>query len=363
MGRPIVYCGDCGTSLREQDFEKGRARQIDHRPYCSDCRPPSASALPAEKGAPPARISTAHIPRVGTTRRRVLSRPSMAPYAAGGGVLALLALVVALASSPSAKPERVAAPPPPPLVVRPVAPDPAPADPEPLRAPPAAPVPAVTPPVEDPPLPIPTADPSLAVDRWLEDVRTIRARDPEFKRAGEIRALLRQAADIAGPRRAEVESLLAEYEKAAARPAVPVSPPPVAAPVPAAAPAVSAVGPRISATYTLIDPETEKPVPGYDPLPAEAVVDLGRLRLQKIDVRINLAGKVGSLVTVINGGRPHVENGPPWSFTANSVENGFTGWVPKPGRQTLQVTPYSEPRGKGAAGATLTFSFTIVKAE
>lgn len=351
MGRPIVYCGDCGTSLREQDFEKGRAREIDRRPFCSGCRPASP---PAEKPAP-ARIATGPVPRVGTTRRRVVSRRSSAPIVAGGAAFVVLAvLIVLVSSSPARPPERAVAPPPPPHASRPPAPEPLPAP------PPPAPSPADPEPVAAPP-----PDPSVAVDRWLADVREIRARDPEFRRAEEVRTLLRKTAEIAGPRRGEVEALLAEYERAAsAPPPSPPPPPPAVAPAPAVPPrppAAAEGGPRVTATYTLIDADTEKPVPGYDPLPADAVVDVDRLGLRRIDVRINLAGKVGSLVTVVNGGRPHVENGPPWSFTNNSVADGFTGWVPRAGRQSLQATPYSEPRGKGAAGPTLTFGFDILK--
>ena len=38
MGRPIVYCGICGKSLREVDFSKGRAHVVDNAAFCVDCR-------------------------------------------------------------------------------------------------------------------------------------------------------------------------------------------------------------------------------------------------------------------------------------------------------------------------------------
>lgn len=339
MGRPIVYCGDCGTSLREQDFEKGRAREIDRRPFCADCRGP-APVLPVERPAP-ARISTASIPRVATTRRRGAPRASAMPLVAGGAVLALLVLVVVVASSPSPRlPEQTPVPPTPSGVAAPAAPlAPRPA---PVAAPPPSPV--VAP---------PAADASRAVDRWLEDVKEIRTQDPEFRRAEEVRTLLRKAAEIAGPRRAAVEALLADYEKAAA------APPPEPARAPALAPD-RPPAPRVTATYTLIDADTDKPVPGFDPMPPGAVVDLARIGTRKIDVRINLSGKVASLRTVINGGKPHVENSPPFSFTENSVAGGFAGWTPTAGPQTLTVTPYAEKSGKGSAGDTLSFTFTVV---
>ena len=39
MGNPIVYCGGCGRSLREDDFTKGKAHTVDNRPYCTGCKP------------------------------------------------------------------------------------------------------------------------------------------------------------------------------------------------------------------------------------------------------------------------------------------------------------------------------------
>ena len=340
MGRPIVYCGDCGTSLREQDFERGRAQEIDRQPYCADCRPVAKAAEPAA----PSRLSTSHVPRPGTARRRSASRASNAPLLAGGGALAAaVALIVAMASAGPARNEPAAVPP---TAVLP--PRPAPVAP----LPPASPAPPA--PVAPPPPPaLAPVDPAVAVDRWLQDVREIRARDPGFARAQEIRSLLRRAAELAGSRRAEVEALLSEYEKAAAAPEPAPSPPP---PTAAAAPAK---GPRISATFTLLDAETEQPVPGYDPMTPDCTVDVERLGLRRIDVRINLTGKVGSLRTTLNNGKSHVENGPPWSFTTNSVASGFTGWVPKPGRQALTVTPFSEKNAQGEAGTPLVFSFTI----
>ena len=35
----IMNCDDCGTGLREWDFHRKRARLVENRPYCSDCRP------------------------------------------------------------------------------------------------------------------------------------------------------------------------------------------------------------------------------------------------------------------------------------------------------------------------------------
>lgn len=96
MGRSIVYCGDCGTCLRERDFGNGAAREIDLRPFCARCRPPAA-ALPKTAS----RASTGRVPRIGTTRRPAPRPASRTPVVAAVVLLAALILgAVVLASTP-----------------------------------------------------------------------------------------------------------------------------------------------------------------------------------------------------------------------------------------------------------------------
>ncbi len=35
MGHKIVYCSDCGKSILEAEFEKGKASTVAVRPYCA----------------------------------------------------------------------------------------------------------------------------------------------------------------------------------------------------------------------------------------------------------------------------------------------------------------------------------------
>ncbi|HEV3026906.1 MAG TPA: hypothetical protein VG457_04995, partial [Planctomycetota bacterium] len=65
MGRQIVYCEGCGHNLREDDFEKSRARMIDNRPFCAECRP----FRPGE-GEPGRRTSSGRIPAGGGQARK-----------------------------------------------------------------------------------------------------------------------------------------------------------------------------------------------------------------------------------------------------------------------------------------------------
>src|SRR6185295_3987987 len=90
MGKEIVYCGDCGKSLREDDFAKGKAQHLDHRPYCTGCKPLAA--------APPSQIQTSsklaamktstgrHAPAPSTRRRRMEEDSSRTPILVGAGL-------------------------------------------------------------------------------------------------------------------------------------------------------------------------------------------------------------------------------------------------------------------------------------
>jgi hypothetical protein len=107
MGKGIVYCGDCGESLREDDFERGRAHRIEGSPYCTRCRTPDPTP-PTGKHAPlkESKVASGRITPVNL--RRV---PKAAPTArgpglplilgiVGGGILLLLLIAAAFSRGP-----------------------------------------------------------------------------------------------------------------------------------------------------------------------------------------------------------------------------------------------------------------------
>ena len=93
MGKPIVYCGGCGKSLREEEFLKGRAQLIDNSPFCGVCRPvktpppPPSSRKLVVLSAPP--VATLAPPR----RTEAGPAPSKSLYVSG---VLVACLVVAL---------------------------------------------------------------------------------------------------------------------------------------------------------------------------------------------------------------------------------------------------------------------------
>lgn len=52
------------------------------------------------------------------------------------------------------------------------------------------------------------------VNRWLAGIRRIRQSDPSFARASEVTSMFEKAIEIAGPRKSEVEHMLAQYKEA-----------------------------------------------------------------------------------------------------------------------------------------------------
>lgn len=208
MGREIVYCEGCGVSLREVDFEKGKAREIDHRHFCVSCRPPDPS--PSKAALP--KVSSRKTPVVEPpSTRRHGAAPSrsnaalLAGIAAGG--LALLALLIAALSSgrrevlpapPSrpelARPEPARSPTPPPPEQAGRRPAPVLREPEVLREP--------TP-----------QEKNAKLDAFIADIRAMIAADKDFARRAETEGMIAAAEKTAGPRLADVQALRTLHAK------------------------------------------------------------------------------------------------------------------------------------------------------
>lgn len=272
MGKPIVYCGECGKSLHEEEFERGKAHVFENRPFCIECRPLPKKATPALSSSSTRisrKVSSGHIPIVSRAGAKKISSGPI-PHVSGGGTTrrmqsearrdssrtpillgtilggaALIVIVVAVASSGHG-PNRA-----------PDSPEPAPERPAPKHAAP-------------PPIPLRTADPAAAAilalesfsssssdpeavlqkcdearatlrgtpheaklraiedrarsDRQarnrerqltgsLEEVRKIRASDARFEKRADVQALLQAVLQIAGPRKGDIEKAIAEYER------------------------------------------------------------------------------------------------------------------------------------------------------
>jgi hypothetical protein len=267
MGKEIVYCGDCGKSLREDDFSRGKAHHIDHRPYCIECKTPVAAAPPqvqtssklaamkttTGRYAPPAQAPS-------TRRRMTEEDSSKIPLLVGAGLVgaAIVILLIFALSGRSAAPEL---PPPPPPQAGPSRPAPKPpvAAPNPDKAASAlkeleavlatSPSPVAILQKCDEIRPLVQGTPQEArlngieerarqdrrvqqLDASLEEVKKLRALDPGYERKEEIVRLLNATLSLSGARRHEVEETLRSYQRDAQAyvPPAPIRPAPVLSP-------------------------------------------------------------------------------------------------------------------------------------
>jgi hypothetical protein len=111
-------------------------------------------------------------------------------------------------------------------------------------------------------------------------------------------------------------------------------------------------------SFTLIDAETDKPVPGFDPIPDGAVLRLGKLPSRRLNIRANATPGVGSIRFTLDGGGSRTESTAPFALEGDT--NGdYKPWTPSRGRHKLTATPYAGGGGGGAAGKARTITFRV----
>jgi hypothetical protein len=189
MGRGIVYCGDCGRSLREDAFERGLAGWFQDVPYCSACRAPSPTP-PTGAIQKVRRPSSGQLPAATPRRPLPASRPrSKAPLLIGASlaVAAVLLLALFALSGPGSHPKPAASK----------------ADDTRKKA-------VETPARAAPPIDRPAGE---ATDRYLGMIRELRGRDVDFRKRREVKNLIDATRRQAGPRAGELDRLEAEYDR------------------------------------------------------------------------------------------------------------------------------------------------------
>ncbi len=213
----IVYCGDCGRSLRRDDFAQAKAHYINDVPYCSECRPVEAPR--STTSGTVRKLSTTRMPRTAvppTARAAPRREASRMPLMIGGAFagISLVALLVVVLSGGRSGEIPAPARGPVPRPDRPAA-GPAPRDRE----------------AEEARLREEERNREIRrrrqeeerrrseearVDSLLARAREMSREDPRFERRADVVGVLKDALEAAGsgPRRVEVERALAEYEKA-----------------------------------------------------------------------------------------------------------------------------------------------------
>ncbi|MFB9994438.1 hypothetical protein ACFFLM_21005 [Deinococcus oregonensis] len=126
--------------------------------------------------------------------------------------------------------------------------------------------------------------------------------------------------------------------------------------------------PALSVTsLTLIDADTDRPVPGYDPIPAGARLKLSALP-RNLNVRANVSAGVGS-VRFVRDGKTVLENEAPFALCVDGRDSSGKkgnyyacgGTVFAPGDHRLTATPFAKMFAGGTAGAALTWNYSVDK--
>ena len=235
----LVYCGGCGRVLREDDFSRGRARFLDNRPWCEECKPPEKNPIPipaqARKGssAKLPRVSSGPLPQVASAPP---NRGLVLGLAVGGAALLLIVLALGSRSAPPPQPaSRTPAQPLPPAgpdfaeaerTVRELESFAALAPPDKILARCDEAWPKVrNTPHEKRFQAVEAAardrkkilEQEVRLTAELESIQKLIDGDPRFSRADEVARRLKAARTAAGARAGEVERRLADYEASRAK--------------------------------------------------------------------------------------------------------------------------------------------------
>jgi glucose/arabinose dehydrogenase len=114
-----------------------------------------------------------------------------------------------------------------------------------------------------------------------------------------------------------------------------------------------------TAKLVLLDATTQQPIAGYDPIPANANIDLAQLGPRSYAIRAYTnPTAVGSVRFALDGSVIATESSAPYCING---DNGTrcNAWALPLGAHTLQVTPYTAAAGGGQAGTSLTVNFTV----
>lgn len=117
------------------------------------------------------------------------------------------------------------------------------------------------------------------------------------------------------------------------------------------------------ARFTLIDADTDQPVPGQETLLDGAVLNLALLPHRRLSVRAETTGGTVGSVRFAYDGNPthHTENFQPYALAGDAADGtDYLPWEPQVGDHHLTATPFSGAQATGVAGKPLTVRFTVI---
>ncbi len=126
----------------------------------------------------------------------------------------------------------------------------------------------------------------------------------------------------------------------------------------------AAAPPEVTRFSLITHDSPREPIPGFEDLKDGAVIDLARLPTRRINLRVDTRpAKVGSVRFSAEGrAKFNTEMVRPYTLVPHNGRKG-TVWTPRPGTQTVSVTPFSGSYGNGVRGRTVSLTFTVVDSE
>jgi parallel beta-helix repeat protein len=112
--------------------------------------------------------------------------------------------------------------------------------------------------------------------------------------------------------------------------------------------------------FTLMNADTNRPVPGYQVLADGATIDLAALPTRNLSIRANTRGRFRSVIfSMGDGAHVATEDRKPF-YIAGNTKRDVHPWTPAEGTHTLTATPFRRPEAAGASGAAGDVTFTVV---
>ncbi|NQT84028.1 DUF5060 domain-containing protein [bacterium] len=115
------------------------------------------------------------------------------------------------------------------------------------------------------------------------------------------------------------------------------------------------------AGLTLMNADTDEPIPAFDPLKDGAVLDFSKLPTANLNIRANTHPEtIGSVVFALDENRRYrVESETPYSLNGDQYKD-YLAWTPSPGKHILIATPFSLKHGQGESGKPFQITFTVM---
>jgi hypothetical protein len=114
-------------------------------------------------------------------------------------------------------------------------------------------------------------------------------------------------------------------------------------------------------SLTLINADTDQPIPGYTALPANATLNLAALPTRHLNIQANTAPTVVGSVRFgyDTNANYRVETQAPYAL-ASDTNGDYNAWTPTVGKHTLTATPFTKGSAGGEAGTPLTITLTVI---